>query len=81
MSITIYSKPGCVQCTATDRHFGETPRDTFDVTQDAEAMATVRELGYMAAPVVVIRDDDGALLAHWAGYNPDKINAWRSRAA
>lgn len=71
MTITVYTKPGCVQCDATRR--GMTSRriafETVDLTEDAEAEAKVKELGYTTAPVVIAGKD------HWAGYRPDKIKA------
>ena len=70
MSITVYSKPACVQCTATTRAL--TARgidyDVIDLTQDDAAMEMVTGLGYRQAPVVVAGD------SHWAGFRPDMIN-------
>lgn len=70
MSITVYSKPACVQCTATTRALlakGLT-FDVVDLTLDEAAFELVRTLGYRQAPVVVAGD------SHWAGFRPDKIN-------
>jgi len=39
----------------------------IDLTQDAEAMQSVTEMGYRQVPVVVAGD------AHWAGFRPDMI--------
>ncbi|MFC4667973.1 glutaredoxin-like protein NrdH [Seohaeicola nanhaiensis] len=71
MSITVYSKPACVQCTATTRALSAKgiAFDLVDLTEDAAAMARVTELGYRQAPVVMAGDD------HWAGFRPDKIAA------
>ncbi|MDP0926750.1 glutaredoxin-like protein NrdH [Paracoccus onubensis] len=71
MSITVYSKPACVQCTATTRALSARgiAFDLIDLTKDDEAMARVTELGYRQAPVVMTADD------HWAGFRPDKISA------
>ncbi|MPL99017.1 ribonucleoside-diphosphate reductase class Ib glutaredoxin subunit [Rhodobacter sp. 140A] len=71
MSITVYSKPACVQCTATTRALAARGLafDLVDLTEDAEALARVTELGYRQAPVVMTADD------HWAGFRPDKIAA------
>lgn len=69
MTITVYSKPLCVQCDATKRALskaGVTYEDV-DITKDAEALAHVKALGYAQAPVVVT--DAG----HWSGFRPDKI--------
>ena len=67
--ITVYSKPSCVQCTATTRELDRKgiSYDYIDITKDVKAMAAVAELGYRQAPVVVAGDD------HWAGFRPDKI--------
>lgn len=67
--IIVYSKPACVQCTATTRELDRKgiPYKYIDLTEDAEAMDTVKDLGYMQAPVVVAGDD------HWSGFRPDKI--------
>jgi glutaredoxin-like protein NrdH len=69
MTITVYSKPACVQCTATTRALEARglPFDLIDLTQDAEAMEMVQGLGYRQAPVVTAGD------AHWAGFRPDMI--------
>lgn len=69
MSITVYSKPACVQCTATTRALDARglAYDVIDLTEDAAAMARVVALGYRQAPVVVAGE------AHWAGFRPDMI--------
>ncbi|THH38644.1 glutaredoxin-like protein NrdH [Aliishimia ponticola] len=69
MSITVYSKPACVQCTATTRALDAKglSYDVVDLTEDADALARVTELGYRQAPVVIAGDD------HWAGFRPDMI--------
>lgn len=70
MSITVYSKPACVQCTATTRALTAAgiDYDLIDLTQDADAMEMVQGLGYRQAPVVVAGDN------HWAGFRPDMIS-------
>ena len=69
MTITVYSKPACVQCTATTRALDMRgiAYDVVDLSEDEDAMQTVAELGYRQAPVVVAGD------AHWAGFRPDMI--------
>ncbi len=69
MTITVYSKPACVQCTATTRALdakGIVYR-LIDLTLDAAAMERVVSLGYRQAPVVIAGD------VHWAGFRPDMI--------
>lgn len=70
MSVTVYSKPSCVQCTATYRALDKQgiEYEIFDVSVDEKALETVKELGYLQAPVVVTEDDS------WSGFRPDKIN-------
>lgn len=77
MSITVYSKPNCVQCNATYRALDKQglPYEVVDLTQDAEAMESVKALGYQQAPVVFADGD------HWAGFRPDKIKALAAVAA
>lgn len=69
MTITVYSKPACVQCTATTRALDARglAYDVIDLTQNAEAMERVMAMGYRQAPVVVAGDE------HWAGFRPDMI--------
>ncbi|MGO1392801.1 glutaredoxin-like protein NrdH [Agrococcus casei] len=71
MTVTVYSKPACVQCTATYRALDAQgiQYEIFDVTADEKALETVKDLGYMQAPVVITGDD------HWSGFRPDKISA------
>ncbi|WP_022872882.1 glutaredoxin-like protein NrdH [Nesterenkonia alba] len=71
MSVTVYTKPACVQCNATYRALDKNgvTYQTVDISQDAEALERVRALGYMQAPVVITEDD------HWSGFRPDKISA------
>lgn len=69
MSITVYSKPSCVQCTATTRALDARglAYDIIDLTEDDTAMQLVTSLGYRQAPVVVAGEK------HWAGFRPDMI--------
>ncbi|MGO7323832.1 glutaredoxin-like protein NrdH [Rhizobium ruizarguesonis] len=71
MTITVYSKPACVQCTATYRALDRlgVDYDIVDISQDAEALDRVRSLGYMQALVVIAGEQ------HWAGFRPDMISA------
>lgn len=69
MTITVYSKPACVQCAATTRALDAKgiAYTLVDLTEDAAAMDRVALLGYRQAPVVIAGD------AHWAGFRPDMI--------
>ena len=69
MTITVYSKPACVQCEQTKKQLSRVglSYEEVDLTQDAEAMKKVQELGYRQAPVIIAGDQ------HWAGFRPDLI--------
>ncbi|PCC37584.1 NrdH-redoxin [Brachybacterium alimentarium] len=65
----MYSKPHCVQCDATKRALNKAglAYAVVDITEDAEALAKVKSLGYVQAPVVVTDRD------HWSGFRPEKV--------
>ena len=68
-TITVYTKPACVQCNATFRALerqgiGYT---AIDISEDQEAREYVLSLGYLQCPVVVAGGD------HWSGFRPDRI--------
>ncbi|MEU3332689.1 glutaredoxin-like protein NrdH [Glutamicibacter creatinolyticus] len=69
MTVTVYTKPSCVQCNATYRALDKKGivYNKVDISQDAAALERVRNLGYMQAPVVITDND------HWSGFRPDKI--------
>ena len=71
MTITVYTKPACVQCNATFRALDKTglPYEAVDVSNDPEALEQIKALGYMQAPVVVTDTE------HWSGFRPDKISS------
>ena len=77
MSITIYTKPACVQCTATKKAFDKQgiAYNLVDITEDPAARDYVMSLGYLQAPVVVAGDE------HWSGFRPDHIKALGNAAA
>ncbi|WP_320200566.1 glutaredoxin-like protein NrdH [Agrobacterium sp. rho-13.3] len=74
MTITVYSKPACVQCTATTRAMDRQgiTYNIVDVSADEDAYALVQGLGYRQVPVVIAGE------RHWAGFRPDMIGALAS---
>lgn len=70
MTVTVYTKPACVQCNATYRALDKKgiTYQSVDLSQDPEALERVQALGYLQAPVVVTEQD------HWSGFRPDKID-------
>lgn len=77
MAITVYTKPSCVQCTATYRALDSKgiEYDVLDLSEDPAALEQVKSLGYLQAPVVITDED------HWSGFRPDKIDELASRLA
>ena len=71
MTITVYSKPACVQCTATTRALDRKGLvyEVIDISSDTDAFEHVANLGYRQVPVVEAND------LHWSGFRPDMIGA------
>lgn len=76
MTVEVYSKPACAQCTATYRAMDKKNIEykTIDISQDTAAYDKVVELGFQAAPVVLVLDEDGEIVRKWSGFDPDEIN-------
>ena len=77
MTVTVYTKPACVQCNATYQALDKNGLDytDVDITTNDQARDYVMGLGYLQAPVVVAGDD------HWSGFRPDRIKALAASAA
>ncbi|KAF0965419.1 redoxin NrdH [Rhodococcus sp. T7] len=77
MSITVYTKPACVQCNATYRALDKAGIEysVVDITEVPEARDYVMALGYLQAPVIVAGDE------HWSGFRPDRIKTLSANAA
>ncbi|MCL7998822.1 glutaredoxin-like protein NrdH [Brucella pseudogrignonensis] len=71
MNVTVYSKPACVQCTATTRALDRQGIEyaVIDISADSDAYDLVQGLGYRQVPVVVAGE------SHWAGFRPDMISS------
>lgn len=70
-TVTVYSKPACVQCNATYKALDKQgiAYDVVDITKDDQARDYVLGLGYQQAPVVVAGTE------HWSGFRLDRIKA------
>ena len=77
MAITVYTKPACVQCTATKKALDKAGLEytMVDISLDDEARDYVMALGHLQAPVVVAGEN------HWSGFRPDRIRALAVEAA
>ena len=75
--ITVYTKPACVQGTATKKALDKAgvSYETVDISMDDEARDYVMALGHLQAPVVIAGD------SHWSGFRPDRIKALAVAAA
>ncbi|WP_209448923.1 glutaredoxin-like protein NrdH [Rhodococcus qingshengii] len=67
MSITVYTKPACMQCNATYRALDKVGIEygVIDITENAQAHDYVMSLGYLQAPVV-------AGDVHFSGFGPGR---------
>lgn len=79
---TLYTMPGCPECTMTKAVLEKTRQETpgfdysvIDLSQDAEALETVKAMGYLSVPVVVTDAD------HWSRHRPDKLVMLRAQLA
>jgi glutaredoxin-like protein NrdH len=74
MAVTVYTKPACVQCTATRKALDKSgvEYDVVDITEDPDARDYVMSLGYLQAPVVIAGEQ------HWSGFRPDAIKSLRA---
>lgn len=72
--VTVYEKNDCVGCNATSRwldkqNIPEELVERISLDTDADAVAKVKALGFMGAPVVV----GHASGTTWSGYSPDRL--------
>lgn len=70
MTVTVYSKPACQQCTATKRYLDARGVEytSVDITEDPTAYEYVASLGYQQAPIVQADE------RHWSGFRPDLLD-------
>ena len=69
-TVTVYTKPACVQCDATTRALKKLGIEfaTVDLSLYDQARDYVMSLGHLQAPVVVTPTDS------WSGFRPDRIS-------
>ncbi len=74
--IDMYTKPDCMQCGMTYRLLIELGIDfeAHNVTENEDALTTVKNLGYLQAPVAVTKDGN-----HWSGFNADRIKEFAAQ--
>ena len=71
MSITLFTKPACMQCNATKKALDSAglDYDLVDISVDTQARDYVMALGYLQAPVVEANGE------HWSGFRPERISS------
>lgn len=76
MTVTVYSKPGCPQCVATERELAQLgiAYAHIDITEQPAARERLIAAGWRSAPVVETDADA------WSGYQPERIRALATAA-
>lgn len=77
-TITVFSKPACVQCNMVKRwlKLHELDYDEIDVTAEGNEgyLNTVLALGYLTAPVTLVsRAEDPTTYDHFGGFDPGEL--------
>jgi glutaredoxin-like protein NrdH len=69
--IELFSKNDCQQCRMTEAWLKQrgVKYRKFMVDEQPGALARVKEMGYLAAPVVVTPDGES-----WSGFDPGRLN-------
>lgn len=77
-SITVYTKPSCMQCNAVFKMLDREgiSYEKVDLSTDDQARDYVMSLGYLQAPVVYAGPNE-----HFAGFRPDRLKALKSLPA
>lgn len=75
MTVTVYTKPSCPQCTATTKHLAKLqikyPHLEIDeLPIDEAVLLRASAAGILAAPIV-----EAIGFAPWGGYRPDRLDA------
>lgn len=79
MTVTVFTKPGCVQCNATYRALDKDgiAFNVVDVTEVPEAYERLVSLGVKQMPAVETDHEDESL-RFWTGFNRDNIKALKN---
>lgn len=69
MSITVYSKHHCPQCSATKRQLEKIGAEyrEINIEEHPEVVPQLQAAGFQQVPVVITADK------HWTGYRPDLL--------
>ena len=77
-TITVYSKPQCVQCDATKRWLDKKsiPYTLIDITESPEDAEAIKALGFQQAPVIVSSTGDPETDIMWSGHHPQNLDKY-----
>ena len=81
MTIEVYSKPSCIQCTQSKKRLEQLGLEytETDIFENPDAYTFVTEtLKFRAAPVIVVKNTNGEIVESWSGFNPEKIETLRT---
>lgn len=75
MTVTVYTKPSCPQCTATTKHLAKLQLEYPDLEIDERSiddavLLRAEAAGIMSAPII-----EAIGFAPFGGYRPDRLNA------
>lgn len=83
MRVTVYTKPGCVQCKYT---FKQLEKDGIEYTavdvtlpENEAEYDRIKASGNITMPQVKVEYDDGSVDDDWVGFSPDSIKALKLR--
>ena len=81
MTITVYTAPQCVQCTATKRWLDKRGiiYQTVDVSKSPADLEAIKALGYKAAPVTIVSTGDPEMELHWSGFDVNNLRKYTTR--
>ena len=77
-TITVYSKPRCVQCDATKRWLDKRaiPYTLIDITESPVDAEAIKALGFQQAPVVIVSTGDPETDLMWSGFEINNLNKY-----
>nr|DAF26727.1 MAG TPA: glutaredoxin-like protein [Caudoviricetes sp.] len=75
---TVYTKPNCVQCTATKRWLDrrQVPYEETAVDESPAILKEAQRAGISQAPIVRLSDQDEVTLTMWGGFNPTLLGKY-----
>lgn len=73
MTVTVYSKPNCMQCNFTKARLDDlgVEYEVRDITEKPEYLEQVQEMGYSTLPVIKVETVVGTDIFN--GFQPDKL--------